>query len=376
MTVQSDIDVSSLPAVARKALSPEAPAPMRQMAARGVIPGLKPHEIVQVLAVLAESPQPELASTALGTLAKLPAPILTGALGADLPAAAIAPLARAHVNQHEVVESLLRMPRINAETLTYLADVADERCGELIATNEQLMLRYPVVIERLYMNRRVRMSTADRLIELAVRNDIELAIPAFKEAAQAIRDQLIPEPTDERTYDDNLFLDAERVAKEVGELDQEEDTHDVDEEGEEQVREKFLPLHVLLAQSSVTQKIRRATLGNAAERLILVRDPNRLVAQAVVKSPLMREHEAVRISGSRSVSDDVLRIIAQNREFSRSYQVKLNIVSNPRTPFTFSSRFLPHLRENDVRAMSRSKNVTGAIAQAARQQLQRKEGKR
>jgi hypothetical protein len=127
---------------------------------------------------------------------------------------------------------------------------------------------------------------------------------------------------------------------------------------------------------TITQKIRRATLGSAVERLLLVRDSNRLVSQAAVKSPNMRESEAMQIAASRAVSEDVLRIIAQNREFVRHYQVKLNLVSNPRTPLTFAARLLPHLRDNDVKSLSKSKNVSGAIVQAARQQLTRKLGKK
>jgi hypothetical protein len=89
----------------------------------------------------------------------------------------------------------------------------------------------------------------------------------------------------------------------------------------------------------------------------------------------MRENEAMRISASRSVSDDVLRSLALNREFTRNYQIKLNLVSNPRTPLTFASRLIPHLRESDLKSLSRSKNIAGAIAQAVKQQLLRKQGK-
>lgn len=371
----SDIDVSSLPAPAQKLLAPGAPLPMRLMAARGVVPGLKPVEIVQVLCVLAESDDPEIHKLANATLDKLPPPILAGALNGDLPGSAIDRIARAHPNDHEVLAALLRMPRIGRETLEHLARIADERAGELIATNEQLMLANPTVIEALYMNRNVRMSTADRLIELAVRNGVELAIPAYKEVAQAISNELVPEPTEEPTYDDLIFVEADRLATETGSLSEDEDTHELDEDGKEQVRSKFVPLHVLITQLTVTQKIRRAMLGSAAERLLLVRDSNRLVATAAVKSPLLRDAEAVQISASRSVSEDVLRILAQNREFVRHYQVKLNLVSNPRTPFTFAARLLPHLRDNDVRALAKSKNVSGAVAQAARQQLLRKQNK-
>jgi hypothetical protein len=373
-SVTLQVDLTQLPGQAQKILSPEAPPPLRMMAAKGVIPGLKPGDIVTVIALLTEHGDENVAETARATLGKLPPPILTGALQADLPGAVIALLAPSYATAVEVVEQLLRMPRIDAGALEHLAQVADERCGELIATNEQLMLKYPTVIEKLYMNKRVRMSTADRLVELAVRNHIELNIPAFRQAAAAIMNELMPEPTPEPTPDDVLFRRTQELAA-VRDVKAEEDTHETDEEGEEHVRREFLPLHAQVAQMTVSQKIRAALLGNAAMRLLLIRDPNRLVATAAVRSPNMREDEAVRITLSRAVSEDVLREIAMNREFTRSYQVKLNLIGNPRTPLTFAARLIPHLRDNDLRALAKSKNVSSAIAQAVRQQLERKKGK-
>ena len=80
----------------------------------------------------------------------------------------------------------------------------------------------------------------------------------------------------------------------------------------------------------------------------------------------------IRRSAARSVGDDVLRVIAMNREFTRHYQVKLNLVTNPRTPFTFVSRLIPLLRDNDLKVIAKSKNVSGAVAQAVKQQISRK----
>lgn len=368
------IDVSELPAPAQKLLSGAAPLPAKLMGARGVIPGLKPADIVTVVVLLSSDTDEKVASTAKATLSALPAPILSGALGADLPAPVIDSLVRANPDSHQIVESVLRMPRLAGETLEHMAERADEKAGELIATNESRLLGAPAVIEKLYMNKRVRMSTADRLLELAVRNGLELRIPAFKEAAQAIQNELIPESSEERTFDDNLFDETDEVAKRTALDAADEDTHALDDEGKERVVEKFLPLHARIAQMTVTQKIRRAMVGTAAERLILVRDNNRLVSVAVAKSPLLREDEAARISASRAVCEDVLRIIARNRELTRNYQIKLNLITNPRTPFTFSVRLIPHLRESDLNAIAKSKNVPQAIAQAVQQQLARKRG--
>lgn len=366
-----DVDLSALPVPAQKALAPDAPAPLRTMAARGVLPGLKPGDIVTVVSVLAASPDATIASTARATLEKLPPPVLAGALSADLPGSVIEKLVEARPREEAVVLGVLKMPRVTTEALERLAAAADEKVGELIATNEVLMLAHPTVIEKLYMNKQVRMSTADRLIELAVRNGIELGIPAFKEAAAAIMNELIPEPSEEPTYDDVHFKQLDQLAEQVA-LDEGEDTHELDEEGEEQVKKKIVPLHAELAGCSVSEKIRRATLGTGPERLLLVRDANRLVAAAAAKSPGLKESEAVQISASRAVSDEVLRIIAMNRDLVRSYQIKLNLVQNPRTPFTFASRLVPHLRDADLRSLSKSKNVSAAVAQIVTQQLQRK----
>jgi hypothetical protein len=368
-----DIELETLPAPVQRVLSREAPAPVKMMAARGVLPGAKPGDIVIVVSVLAGDEDPKLAEVARATLAKLPAPILQGALTADLPGSVILQLARAYPNQHEVVTALLRMPRIGAAALEEMAAVADERAGELIATNEQLMLKNPTAIEKLYMNKRVRMSTADRLVELAVRHHLELQIPAFAEAAQAIKNELILEPAAEPYFDDVLFKEANHLGEQLKLDESNPDTHELDEEGEERPKQEVLPLHAKLAQMTVSQKIRAATLGSAGERLILVRDPNRLVATAAVKSPLMRENEAAQISASRAVSDDVLRQIALTREFTRSYQVRLNLVMNPRTPLTFATRFVPHLRDSDLRILSKSKNISQSIGQLVRQQISRKE---
>ncbi|HVJ16817.1 MAG TPA: hypothetical protein VM686_15355, partial [Polyangiaceae bacterium] len=91
----SDVALELLPPPAQKALAPDAPAPLRTMAARGVIPGAKPADIVTVVALLCDSADTGTAQTARTTLGKLPAPIVNGALSADLAGSVIDKLARA-----------------------------------------------------------------------------------------------------------------------------------------------------------------------------------------------------------------------------------------------------------------------------------------
>jgi hypothetical protein len=367
------VDLESLSPPARKILDPASPAPLRQMAAKGVAPGLKPGDALTVLALLAESTDAGVAATARTTLEKLPAPLLNGALAGPLPVGVLGLVAPRYAQNAAVAEKILAHPSLAPETVAEMAKVSNEAVSELIATNEQRILAHPAIIERLYMNKSTRMSTADRILELAVRNKVELnGIPAYKEAATAIGMELIAEASPEPTPDDMLYRESDAQAEQL-ELDAAvEDTYKLDEEtGEEKVQEKFLPLHAVIGQMTISQKIRKAMLGNASERLLLVRDNNKLVSQAVIKSPSIQENEVVRISASRNVSEDVLRLIATDREWTRSHQIKLNLVQNPRTPFAFAAKLILHLREHELKALARSKNVTGAVSTAARQQLSR-----
>jgi hypothetical protein len=368
------IDTSALPPPAQKILDPKSPAPLRQMAAKGIAPGLKPGDAITVVVLLSTSDDAAVAATAKATLEKLPAPLLNGALGGPLHAGVLDAIATRYASDLPMMEKFLTHASIAPSTVAEIAMRASEPVAELVATNEQRLLENPAIIEKLYMNKATRMSTADRILELAVRNKIELSgIPAYKEAAAAIVNELIMEPTPEPTPDDELFKETEEVAVAIDREAGDEDTVDVDEEtGEEAVKEKFLPLHTQLDKMTISQKIRRAMLGTASERGLLVRDRNRLVSQAVVQSPLIQENEIVRLTASRAVSEDVLRIISQDKRWGGSHQVKLNLVQNPRCPLAFSSRLIAHLREHELRALSKSKNVSGAIAKACRQQLERK----
>lgn len=345
---------------------------MKMLGAKGVVPGAPPPDALTVIVGLSLSDDEKVAEAARGTLEKPPRPLLEGALGGTLQRLVLLALAEHHGQDRLLLPRLLQQEALDQDILCSLASSADEACGELIATNEALLLRFPGAIESLYMNKQVRMSTSDRLIELAVRNEIELDFPAFKLAAQAILQQLIPEPTEEPTFDDEQFKETERQAAQLSQLAADADVCERDDEGEERIVEQIVPLYKQLQDSSITQRIRRAMLGNSTERLLLVRDTNRLVAEAAARSPRMTENDAARIAMSRAVSDEVLRIVANNRELTRSYQVKLNLVANPRTPLTFSSRLLPHLRQTDLRALAKSKNVPGAVQKAARNQLSRR----
>jgi hypothetical protein len=374
------IDIASLSGPAQKLVAPDAPPKVQELAAKGVAPGLKPAEVVAVVVILSSSDRAAVHDTAIATIKNLPLPILQGALTTDLEPAIIHALGQAYIDRAEVIGKLVVMPRVAMDTIEHLARVGTEEVTEIVATNETRLLQHPRIIERLYMNAATRMSTADRIVDLARRHGLELGgIPTFREAAQALEGELILEASEEPTPDDLVYFEAVAIAEEISaevaatKGAEPEDTHVEKVDGDEEVvKERFIPLYKRVGDMSISQKVRRATLGTKEERLLLVRERNRLVCTAVARSPMLQEDEVDLITKNRNMSEDVLKIIGSNGEWLRSYSIKKNLAENPKTPHLMALRFALGLRESDMRAFIKNKNVSPAIRDAVRKHIQKR----
>ncbi|MDI7268171.1 MAG: hypothetical protein QME96_09275 [Myxococcota bacterium] len=367
---------------------PTAPAPMKLMASRGMMPMSSPVDLVTVLYMLAHDDNETLRSGAVSTLDGLPVDVLGAGLSGDIDARVLDFAAERFRTREDVLVAILRNARTADDTVESVAFTAGESVLELIAANETRLLRAPRIIEALYLNRRTRMSTADRAIELAVRNGIVLGgIPAFREIAAAIQGQLVAEADDEPTPDDMLF--AATVAFEddgeaysdfddggggFGDFDRIDSKETARKRKGEDADDKRGKLGFQISQMTVSQRARLSVVGNAAHRALLLHDPNKLVAMAAIKSPSITDQEVALISQSRSVSEDVIRHIADNREWTKSPIVKRNLVFNPKCPLGQSLRFLPHLRAPELKALVGNKNVPQTLCTAARNILQRRPG--
>jgi hypothetical protein len=91
-----------------------------------------------------------------------------------------------------------------------------------------------------------------------------------------------------------------------------------------------------------------------------------------VNSPRISESDVIAYAGSSLTSEDVLRGIADNREWAKSIRVKLLLVSNPRTPPAVAMRFLGHLPLSDLGILSRNRNISSIIRREAKKQLVQK----
>ena len=109
-------------------------------------------------------------------------------------------------------------------------------------------------------------------------------------------------------------------------------------------------------------------------RTLLLRDPNKLVQLAVIQSPRITDGEIAKVALSRTAPNDVLSYIYNNRPLMKNYQIKINIISNPKVPVGVSMRFLSSLRMAEVKSIAKNKNVPQGLANAAKKLVEKKGG--
>jgi hypothetical protein len=122
----------------------------------------------------------------------------------------------------------------------------------------------------------------------------------------------------------------------------------------------------ILAGLPVKKKVKLAFKGTREQRAQLIRDPNKLVAAAVLSSPKLTDAEVEAFAKMGNVSEEVLRVIGMNRGWLKNYGVILGLVRNPKTPPAISMQLLQRVNERDMKMLAVDRNVPEALRLAAR----------
>lgn len=138
---------------------------------------------------------------------------------------------------------------------------------------------------------------------------------------------------------------------------------------EPQTEDEKVSMVQRVAKMSVPERVKAAMKGSREMRTVLVRDPNKMVALAVLSSPKMTESEIESIARMTSVAEDVLRVIGQTRAWIKNYGVVTSLVKNSKTPLAISLTLMNRLNETDMRRLSIDRNVPEPLRIAARKRL-------
>jgi len=366
-------------------------------AARGLLP-LPQNDLLELLVALVDSEDSEISSAATETLAaEDSANFLIAAKADDTAPSVLSYLATQLAEDREIHEALILNNKTPDQALALVAaKTGDGSLLELLAVNQQRLVRSPEIIEAILSNT-ARTSEAERRA-LETRREFfekergarqiadELRARGKDAAAEFFESAELNTPGGPLTLDDawiiaqhievsdadidDTWLPAERydelvpeTAAEVSANVQRVIENEKLEGGEVSTERVSLIRRIMFMTTRDRMKL--AMKGDREARSILIRDANKVVSSAVINNPRITDHEVENISAMRTVADEVLRLIALNRTWARSYPIIHNLARNPRTPIPTAMNILPRIRTKDLLNLAQNRNVSEAVRRQA-----------
>lgn len=120
-----------------------------------------------------------------------------------------------------------------------------------------------------------------------------------------------------------------------------------------------------VAKMNVSQRVQFAIKGSSEARRTLIRDTNKVVQRAVLQSPRLTDQEVEAFASMSTLTDEILRLIANNRNFRKNYAVVRNLLNNPKTPLDVSLHMLPMVNAMDLKRLTTNKNIPETLRSTA-----------
>lgn len=387
-------------------LTGTAPQSARLAAARGLLP-LPQSDLLEVLVALATESDEEIAEAARETLSEQEErDLLDAARSEETSTAVLSYLATTKRSSRAIREAtILNLSTPDEAIIDLAATTSDGTVLELIALNQRRLIQAPAIIDAVLQNtsrtaeaeRRVKETRREffekergaRQIAEELRARGNAAAAEFFETAElttaagelSFEDAwLIAQHIEVSDADiDDSWLPAERYVELAPESPEDHvaafnrviETERV-EIGE--VKPERVSLIRRIMFMNARDRMKLGMKGDREARSILIRDPNKVVAAAVINNPRVTDHEVENIAAMRTVSDEVLRLIALNRSWARSYPIIHNLVRNPRSPIPTVIGILPRIRTKDLQILSQNRNVSEAVRRQALRLSQTRSG--
>ena len=382
--------------VVQSITSGNAPKSARSAAARGLLP-LTQSDLLEVLVHLSADNDPAIASAAQETLASQQPNELLDMAHTDTVAPTVlgyfASLTNAASELHEAVVTNAATPD---EAIVLLAQTSSNASLlELITINQQRLIRAPAIIDAVLVNP-ARTAEAERRAK-EVRREFfekergarqiaqELRARGNEAAAEFFESAELSTADGELSIDDAWFI-AQHIEVSDVEIDDSWLAREYIAEllvespekmaanaqaviNAERLEGDVSPERISMIRRimfmTVKDRVKLAMKGDREARGILVRDSNKIVATGVIHNPRITGQEIESISAMRQISDEVLRLIGNNRAWARSYPIIHNLARNPRTPMATAVQILTRIRSKDLKAISLNRNVSEAVRRQA-----------
>jgi hypothetical protein len=370
-----------LPEMLLQGVDPESPEIIRLAFARGEVP-MGAAERLGVLTCLAFDPSERVKNVALKSLVELEDDFLEKALTNQILQPLSLELLLAHRPCTDKIKyELAAHPNVGEKIIRRFALSNNKKLLDTLADNQRGLTKWPEAARELLDNPALDLAVKGRLASLLTPDEppepepvtsatgVKPLEPAQSSSPEPTRESSLGEPPDDR-QEASVGEDAfAGMAQAMAQFEAGDDTalkempesllHDAHIESDKK------NVGQLIQTMSVSEKIRLATLGSKSARRLLARDSNRVIVNAVIRSPKIQEDEVIAFAQDKTTADDVILYILIKKEWLKNYQVRLGLCQNPKTPIPRALRMLGMLQERDLRTISKSKNVSGVIASAA-----------
>jgi hypothetical protein len=323
--------------------------------ARGFLP-LPQDDLIAVLAFLTQFPDAEIAAAARSSLADVPSrSIHTFAANESAPPEHLALLVRASEDPF-VLEALVRNRAVSDDLVAEMAAVADAAVLEVVVINQARIIRAPKILDALLGNPNLTPEVRRRALETREEFFDKKARVAALQPGEVDEDEPMLSLSDEPIAD---LL--EKAAQEP-----ETDSPPPALMESEKVDEKKLSIFSQILVMSVSEKVQMGFKGGKTERMILVRDHNRLVCGAVMRNPRMSESEVESIASMRNIAEEVLRLISLKRDWISKYNIAVTLARNPKCPVGVVLPLINRLTLRDLKGLKDDKGVSETVRSLAR----------
>lgn len=328
------------------------PRDLRLMAAGGSLP-LKPADLVELLFLLSKDAEEQVRDAASASLMATPPDVFLAIAKDRQTPAEVLGWALANRVERETREAVLQNTSTSDAAIESLATSLSSELAELVVINQVRLLRHLSLLEAIEANPHLNNDQRRRLRELRESFHIGEAAPAPPQAAPAPEPvpEAEPEAPPEPLPEERAISEDEALTRYLTD----------DERGETQKVSAVQRIYRL----NTAEKLVLALKGTREERAILIRDPNRIVAVGVLGSPRLTDPEVEAIAAMRNVSDEILRIVGRNKEWTKRYGVVANLVKNPRTPVAVSLGMVARLNPKDIRALATDRNAPEVVRRQA-----------
>jgi hypothetical protein len=376
-----------------------APRSAQLSASRGMLP-LQQGDMLEILVALFEGSDSELRENALATLRAQEADALqTTIRSVDVSPRVLAYFANQADLPVEVLETVVTNINTPPESVAALAEkTQNASLLDRISINQQLLIENPAILDAILGNSNRTPEAERRATEIKreffekergaqqIANEMRArgneAAAEFLEQAEfagdldgsgmSIEDAIFLaehiEVPDQETDDSWLSLEfIEEIYEETEEQRQaalNKILGELQAEGDELASDRVSMINRIM-KMGVKDRVKLGMKGDREARNILIRDPNRLVSAAVINNPRITEQEVEMIAAMRSLPEDILRLLAANRQWSRSYRISHSLARNPRTPLANVVTIMSRLQLRDLKTLSKDRNVSDNVRRQA-----------